>query len=95
MINAKNPDGNGFITHYGLSYPPGPVQGGSCSLRQCPALPVDVLPEELVMEWSELLGLGLRCHGSKKARKEQKQLEEMGVGPLSCFDFAICYELTH
>lgn len=43
---------------------------------QCPALPVARLPPQLLMEWSELLALGLRSNSSKKARKEQKQLEE-------------------
>lgn len=46
------------------------------SLRRCPALPVARLPPQLLMEWSELLALGLRSNSSKKARKEQKQLEE-------------------
>lgn len=43
---------------------------------QCPALPVAQLPPQLLMEWSELLASGLRSNSSKKARKEQKQLEE-------------------
>jgi len=43
---------------------------------QCPALPVARLPPQLLMEWSELLAQGLRSNSSKKARKEQKQLEE-------------------
>ena len=46
------------------------------SLRQCRAFAVATLLPQLLMEWSELLALGLRSNSSKKTRKEQKQLEE-------------------
>eukprot|EP00435_Cladocopium_sp_Y103_P036477 s2400_g9.t1 len=46
---------------------------------QCPALPVAQLPPQLLMEWSELLASGLRSNSSKKARKEQKQLEDIWI----------------
>lgn len=58
---------------------------------QCPALPVARLPPELLMDWSELLALGLRSNSSKKARKEQKQLEESFLSSTSP-DFSL--ELT-